>query len=181
MTTVALFGGSFNPPHAAHQMVCLYVLEVGGVDSVLMVPTWRHAFSKDLAPFADRFAMCELAAKVFAGRVTVSRIEEELGRDKSRTLETLQALMKRNPGVQYRLVVGADILAETDKWYRWDEIERLAPPIVVGRSGYPGGFEVELPPISSTEVRRRIAAGDPVGDLLPGSVIGYISDRGLYQ
>jgi nicotinate-nucleotide adenylyltransferase len=181
MTTVALFGGSFNPPHAAHQMVCLYVLEVCGADSVLMVPTWRHAFSKELAPFEDRFAMCERAVDIFNGRVQVSRIEEELGQEKSRTLVTLQELMNRNPGVQYRLVVGSDILAETSKWYRWDEIERLAPPIVVGRKGYPGAFEVELPPISSTEVRARIGRGESVAELLPGSVIGYIARRGLYQ
>ena len=42
MRRVAFFGGSFNPPHVAHQMACLYVLETQPVDAVLVAPTWRH-------------------------------------------------------------------------------------------------------------------------------------------
>ena len=48
MTTVALFGGSFNPPHIAHQMVALWVLETQAVDGLWMLPTWRHPFGKPL-------------------------------------------------------------------------------------------------------------------------------------
>jgi nicotinate-nucleotide adenylyltransferase len=182
VTTVALFGGSFNPPHIAHQMVCLYVLETTPVDEVWMVPTYRHAFQKPLAPFDDRVAMCELAAAPFGGRVVVSDIEAQLDTDANRTLETIHALLAQRPDLQLRLVIGSDILAETAKWYRWSEIEKLAPPIVVGRAGHgpdpsPGP---SLPDISSTEVRARIARGHSAVPLVSRDVMDYIAHRGLY-
>ncbi len=59
---VAVFGGSFNPPHVAHQFVALYVLETAGVDELWLVPCAKHTFEKLLAPFSHRLRMCELAA-----------------------------------------------------------------------------------------------------------------------
>lgn len=181
MTTVALFGGSFNPPHIAHQMLCLAVLETAAVDELWVVPTYRHPFAKDLVAFEHRFRMCELAVEIFAGRVRVSSIEEDLGQPASRTLDTLLALRERHPAVGFRLVIGADILAETDKWYRWDEVERLAPCIVVGRQGYPSRADIELPDISSTEIRERLARGENVLPWVPRAVMDYIDEHGLYR
>jgi len=190
MTTIALFGGSFNPPHVAHQMVALYVLETQPVDELWLVPTFLHAFGKDLAPYADRIAMCELAAAALGPRCVVSRIEEELahrpGFVASRTLETIEAIAQARPGAALRLVIGADILGETGKWYRWDEVVRRAPPIVVSRGGYPRppgltSTEIEITTLSSTTVRTRLAADDDVSGLLPGSVLGYIATQGLYR
>ena len=181
MTTIAIFGGSFNPPHVAHQMVCLFVLEAYPVDQLWVVPTFHHPFAKTLVDFEHRYAMCERAVAPFAGRVKVSRIEAELGQPASRTLHTLQALHARHPEASFRLVVGADILVERDKWYRWDEVERLAPPIVVGRRGYPSTAGFELPDISSTEVRARLAAGELAAPLVPTRVLQYITEQGLYR
>ena len=42
MTAIALFGGSFNPPHVAHQLVALYVLETQPIDELWFVPTYTH-------------------------------------------------------------------------------------------------------------------------------------------
>lgn len=189
MAKIGLFGGSFNPPHVAHQLVALYVLESQAVDEVWLVPTYRHAFGKDLAPFADRLAMCKLAMSPLAPRASVSAIEEELahrpGFVASRTLHLLEALTERHPEHQFRLVIGTDILAEADKWYRWDDVVRLAPPIVIGRAGHlPAGAsatEVAMPEVSSTEVRQRLACGKPVDNLLPRRVVRYIDERGLYR
>jgi nicotinate-nucleotide adenylyltransferase len=180
--TIALFGGSFNPPHVAHQMACLWVLETQRVDEVLVVPTWRHAFDKALAPFADRLHMCRLAMAPFGPRVTVSPIEEELGGDASRTWVTLEALAARRPEARWRVVIGSDLLGEREKWYRWRDIERLAPPIVVGRAGHAGDeLEVHLPDLSSTEIRARLAAGRSVEGLVPSAVADYLSERGIYR
>jgi nicotinate-nucleotide adenylyltransferase len=190
MTTIAVFGGSFNPPHVAHQMVALYVLETIAVDELWIVPTWRHVFGMELACYDDRVAMCELAAAPLGPRCVVSRIEEELARREgfiaSRTLDTLDAITAARPGVELRLVIGADILAETAKWYRWDEVVRRAPPIVVSRGGYPrppelASTELEITTLSSTAVRARLAAGHDASGLLPRSVIGYIAGKGLYR
>ncbi len=181
MRTIAIFGGSFNPPHVAHQMICLYILEACSVDEMWVIPTYRHPFAKSLIDFEHRFAMCELAMAPFANRVRVSRIEEELAQPASRTLHTLNALSQRYPDDAFRLVVGADILAERDKWYRWDEIERMAPPLVVGRRGYPSESGLELPDVSSTEVRARLASGRDASALVPATVMAYITERGLYS
>jgi len=183
MTAVAIFGGSFNPPHLAHQMVCLYALEGFDVAELRMVPTYAHPFNKALLPFEHRFAMCERAAAVFGGRVVVSDVERRLGRASSRTLETLQALAAEEPATRWRLVIGADILTERRKWHRWDDIERLAPPIVIGRAGYPGGDPraPELPDISSTEVRERLARGESAVPLVSRAVMDYIAQQGLYR
>ncbi len=189
LTRVALFGGSFNPTHVAHALVALYVLETAPVDELWFVPTFRHAFGKDLAPFDDRVAMCELAAAALGPRVSVSRVEEEVakatGRE-SRTLFLLEHLARVRPDVSPRLVIGADVLHDTAAWHRWDEVCRRAPPIVVGRAGVeppPGAHvsELAMPPVSSTEVRRRLAAGEDAAGLVSGAVLGYIARRGLYR
>ncbi len=189
MATIGLFGGSFNPLHIAHQMVALYVLETCSVDELWMMPTYRHAFAKELVAFDDRVRMCELASQALGPRAKVSRIEEELAAGQpathvNRTLDTLQALHARHPELSFRLIVGADLLAESHKWYRWDDICALAPPIVVGRSGGRSGhgdLDVEMPAISSTQVRERIARGDSVAALVPRGVLRYIGERGLYK
>jgi len=182
--TVAVFGGSFNPPHVAHQMVCLYVVESYAVDLLVVVPTFRHPFDKELAPYADRLEMCRRAMAPLGSRVEVSEIEAELGGETSRTLVTLEALRARLGDVRLRLVIGADLLPEREKWWRWAEIERLAPPIVIGRQGYerPAGIPpIEVPGVSSTEIRGRIARGESIAGLVPRTVAFYLAEKRLFQ
>ncbi|MEZ4402673.1 MAG: nicotinate-nicotinamide nucleotide adenylyltransferase [Kofleriaceae bacterium] len=189
MTTIGLLGGSFNPPHVAHALVGLYVLETMPIDRLWLVPTWRHAFGKDLASYDDRVAMCAALASALGPRAEVSTVEQEVAAvrgGESRTLHTLEHLAATRPELDFRLVIGADILAETSSWLAWDEVCRRAPPIVVGRGGVtpPAGArvsEVTMPAVSSTEIRRRLAAQEPVGDLLPSAVFRYIAARGLYR
>jgi nicotinate-nucleotide adenylyltransferase len=179
---VAVFGGSFNPPHVAHVLACALVLSVEEVDRVLVVPTYRHPFAKALAPYDDRVAMCELGMGSLAG-VEVSRVEEELGGE-SRTLRTLEHLAATHADWRLRLVIGADILAETPKWFGFDAIARLAPPLVLARAGVdaPGAGPPLLPEVSSTQVRAAIAKGawDEVAKLLPRKVLARVRARGLY-
>ncbi len=187
--TIALFGGSFNPPHAAHELAALYVLETcEDVHELWFVPTFVHPFGKPLAPFDDRVAMCQLLVDALGDRALVSRDEEVLasqpGFVSSRTLDLIEMLEHTHPHDRFRLVVGADILGETSKWYRWDEVARRAPPIVLGRAGYPtpDGVEVVMPEISATRIRELVAAGDPhVSRLLPWQVLRYIAERKLYR
>jgi nicotinate-nucleotide adenylyltransferase len=189
MRKVGLFGGSFNPPHVAHQLVALYILETE-VDEVWFVPTYSHPFGKDLVAYDHRIAMCELAAAPLGARARVSRAEQELAAKPdfvaSRTLDLIEHLAAAHRDCELHLVVGADILGETDKWHRWDEVTRRAPLIVVGRTGYtlPAGSiatGVTMPDISATRARELLASGDPqVATLLPRTVMGYIARHGLY-
>jgi len=189
MTRIGLFGGSFNPPHIAHALVAHYVRETQPVDEVWIVPVYAHAFGKQLAPYEDRIAMCELATRGLGPDVKVSRAEEALAKQPgftvSRTLDLLQLLAA--PDRELRLVIGADILGETHKWYRWNDVVAVAPPIAIGRSGYaaPAGVSltgVTMPEISATRVRELVAAGDTeqVSQLLPREVLRYIAERRLY-
>src|SRR5258706_449186 len=144
-----------------------------------MVPTSKHPFDKPLAPFDDRVVMCARAARVFGGRVVVSRVEEELGGE-SYTLRLVKTLATRRPDDQLALVIGADLLEERARWHGWPELERLVPFIVVGRAGVaPAGEGVALPAVSSPEVRAGLAAGHRVAGLLDPGGGASRSDGGL--
>lgn len=180
---VALFGGSFNPPHVAHVLASVYALSVPPVDRVLVVPVYRHPFAKELAPFEDRLEMCRLALGWVPG-VEISAVERELGGE-SLTLRTVEHLRAQHPDWSLHLLVGADVLADLPKWHRWDRIRELAPPIVLGRAGIDDARAPEpfLPEISSTEVRRAFASGDvdSVRTRVPAAVIAYAQSNGLYR
>ena len=139
-------------------------LSVGGVHEVWLVPCFRHAFDKELAPFADRLAMCRRAAEPFGSRVRVCDVEQELG-EVSRTVVTLEHLQRQHPGHAWVLVVGSDILAEASRWHAWDRIQTLADLYVVGRNKdmiKAGGFRV-----SAKEVEEALLEMDEINDDFP--------------
>jgi nicotinate-nucleotide adenylyltransferase len=160
------------------------VLSRFDVERILVVPTFRHPFAKALAPYEDRVRMCELGMG-WLPRVEVSRVEEELGGE-SRTLRTIEHLRTKYPDASLRFVMGADLMLESSKWYGFDRIAALAPPIVLGRIGveYPGAPVPVLPAISSTEVRARLADDaadlDALAEVMPRAVLEYARTRRLY-
>ena len=180
---MAILGGSFNPPHVAHLMAAWWTLATQGVAEVWLLPSFRHPFGKALAPFEDRVRMCELAAERIRG-VHVCTAEAELADDPlvGKTARTLEHLSAKHPTFRFALVVGADILPDTDKWYRWDRVQALARIVVVGREGHPPvPGAPDLPAVSSTEIRARFARGDDVSGLVPRRVREYVAEKGLYR
>jgi len=179
---IALLGGSFNPPHVAHVMAALWALATQGCREVWLLPSYRHPFGKALAPFEDRVAMCRLAVAAVRG-AAVCAAEAELADDPlcGKTARTLEHLRAKHPGLDFALLVGADILPETGKWYRWDRVNELARVVVVGREGYEGGAELKLPAVSSSLVRERLGRGEDVSALLPRRVVDYVRAHGLYR
>jgi nicotinate-nucleotide adenylyltransferase len=180
---VAIYGGSFNPPHNCHVLVATWALCRGQVDEVWMLPTAGHAFGKRLLPFETRCDLVELAIAHLAPRVRVERIEASLPTP-SYTIDTLLALSAREP-LELSLVLGTDAYAERHKWKAWDRLEQLLENriIVVGREGHSvEGVtpNIVLPDLSSTEVRRRVASGEPIWWLVPEAVEQVIRERGLY-
>jgi nicotinate-nucleotide adenylyltransferase len=177
----AVYGGSFDPPHLGHVLSVAWALSTGDVDAVWVVPTWKHAFDKTHeAPFEHRFEMCRAAFAPFVG-VELLDVERSLG-GISRTLRTLETLHTEYPETALRLLIGADVLPTTDRWHRWDDVVRLAPPLVVGREGYPKapGCPISIPNVSSTDVRAALADDRSVGGFVPGSVADYIERHRLY-
>jgi nicotinate-nucleotide adenylyltransferase len=179
---VGIFGGSFNPPHVAHVLAVAYVLSTQELDRVLVLPTYQHPFAKALAPFEERVAMCEKAMG-WMPRVEVSRVEAELGGE-SRTLRTLEHLRAVHPDWKMRLMMGADLVVESPKWYGFDAIKEIAPPLVLGREGvfFEGAPTPILPAISSTFVRERLAARDfgALVEVVPRAVLEHVRAKGLY-
>jgi nicotinate-nucleotide adenylyltransferase len=177
-----IFGGSFNPPHLAHVLALSVVLARFDIARILVVPTYKHPFAKELAPYEDRVRMCEIAVG-WLPRVQISRIEEKLGGE-SRTLRTVEHLRELYPDWNLRFVMGADLMTESSKWHGFDRIIELAPPIVLGRVGvvYEGAPFPVLPAISSTEVRAMIAAGrwNEVESVLPREEIAFVRAKKLY-
>lgn len=178
---IAIYGGSFDPPHLGHVLSVAWTLSATDMDEVWIIPTWKHVFEKKHgADFDERIAMCELAFAPFRN-VRVLDLERRLG-GVSRTLDTLQALESEHPDQAFRLLVGADVLPTTDRWYRWDEVSRIAPPLLIGRQGYPvpEGCPISIPNINSTEIRAALANAGAIDGLVPTAVIEHIRERSLY-
>jgi len=183
VTTIAIFGGSFNPPHVAHVLAAAFVLAMEEeIDELWVVPCFRHPFAKCLASFDDRFAMSELAFS-WLPRVRVSAIERDLGGE-SRTIRTIRHLQSVHPSWNLRLVIGTDIMTDAPRWDSFEEIARRAPPLVLSRKGFEGvgACQGVFPDVSSTRIRSAMEQGD--FDLVrawgPPAVVRHMMERSLY-
>jgi nicotinate-nucleotide adenylyltransferase len=178
---IGLLGGSFNPPHLGHLLIATAVYAVEDIDHLWVVPTASHAFGKDLAPFSDRVRMCHLAFRHLAGGAAVVDIEERLPKP-SYTVNLLRVLHALRPGIQPVWIAGSDVLNDLPRWKDHEEVQRLARFVVVPRRGYEGGASlgVELPLLSSSDVRSVIGDGRSPAGLIDREVLAYIERRGLY-
>lgn len=165
--TIAIYGGSFDPPHMGHAITIQWILWAGLADSVWVMPSAKHAFNKDSQPYEVRLGLCRAMAKHFGDLgVQVCDIEGKLAAQTEGpifTYDVLDHLRKdmatRAATFNLRLVVGSDVLQEAHRWHRWNDIMAEFNPIIVGRQGYPfDGDAPTMPGYSSTELRRRIAA-----------------------
>jgi nicotinate-nucleotide adenylyltransferase len=159
-------------------MVAGWLRWVDRADEVWFVPVHRHAFDKALAPWDVRVAMCHALATQLGPWARVEPIEADLP-GVSYTVRTLDALASRHPGVELRLVVGADVLGQVHQWRDWDTIAARYHPILVGRAGYVEVPDAPVfPDISSTEIRRRVAAGERWDHLVPAGVARLVPEAG---
>ncbi len=199
---IGLFGGAFDPPHDAHVALARAAIDELRLDRLHIAPTgdaWHKA--RPLSPAADRLAMCRLA---FADVPKVWVDDRELLRDgPTYTIDTLTELRAQYPGATLFLQIGADQAAAFHTWRRVDDILRIATVSIAVRasvSSAEGQFDPEDPlpglrpdparvrilglpamPHSATDVRRRVAAGQPIGHLVAPAVAGYIAKHHLYQ
>ena len=186
---LAIFGGTFDPIHAAHLAIARAAAERFHLDRVLFIPAGRppHKLNAACAPYADRVRMAELACSADA-RFEVSRLEE--GAKRSYSIDTIERLRAElHPSAELYFVIGADAFAEIRTWRRWEDVVRAVTFLVASRPG----AEFDLPPgakverieglnleASSSAIRAALAAGqDPVG--VPSAVLQYIQRRALYR
>ncbi len=196
---IGLLGGTFNPPHVAH-LVCAQEAWVQlGLDRVLLLPVHTPPHKQaDGDPGAEhRVALCE-AAVAGDERLGVSRAEVDVP-GRSYTVDTLNRLHEARPEDQLTFIVGGDMAASLPEWREPRTILDLCSIGVAAREGVgseqvlerldselPGAagriqfFDMPRIDISSTLVRSRVAAGQPVRYLVPDAVAGYIDREGLY-
>ena len=184
MARIALYGGSFDPPHLGHVLTATYALCAGKVDEVRLIPSYRHPFGKTMSPFEVRCEMTREAVAHLGPRVIVDTIESER-EAVSYTIDTLRALRERHPDAAFLWVGGADTWRQRHTWREWQALEALVTPYIFGREGVapPDDVEIQttLPEISSTSIREAIRRGAPVEHLLSAPVMALIQAHGLYR
>ncbi len=128
---IGLLGGSFNPPHAAHRQISLTALKRLGLDQVWWLVTPGNPLKDhgDLAPLAERVALCRVLAR--HARIRVTAFEAAIGT--AYTACTLRYLRRRFPGVRFVWLMGADNLASFHRWNEWQAIFKLMPLAVEDR------------------------------------------------
>lgn len=167
-----VFGGMFDPPHVGHVRLLDGAKRHFGADRALVLVVADPGHREVVSGAAERLA---LATAAFPGEDV--QLDEH-----SRTIDMLRARQLDNPV----LVIGADEYLDFPNWKEPEAIRQLATLAVAVRPGYdlPAGvvpFELEPTPVSSTEIRRRVAAGEPVDGLVPPAVAGEIERLGLYR
>jgi nicotinate-nucleotide adenylyltransferase len=190
-TRIGLFGGTFDPIHAGHVEVADAVREALHLDRMLLVVAnepWQKEGTRSVTPAEDRYAMVVAAAEGHPG-LEPSRLEIDRG-GPSYTVDTVDELLGPAPGSQVFVVVGADVVADLPTWKDEDRLRREVTLVVVNRPGAPsvpappGWRSVPVPveplDVSSTDLRARLEAHLPVGDLVPDAVMRCIRQRGLY-
>ncbi len=195
-----LFGGTFAPPHLGHVHAVETILERMNFDEILVMPTAvppHKVKAKGDTPEL-RLEMCRAAFGELE-HVRVSEYEIRKG-GVSYTVETLEHFAETEPEREIHLICGTDMFLTLDKWFRVADIFNLAKIVCIPRDDtdldilrekqaeYTGTYLAQTEilasdPIdmSSTEIRRRIEAGEDLTDCLPAAVIEIIKRENLYD
>jgi len=196
---LGLLGGSFDPVHHAHLALARAALEQLGLDRVLWLPARRPWQRSPLGAEAkDRLAMLQLALANEPGMEILTLELERTG--PTYTADTLAELgAGDDPSVEYIWLLGSDQLRNFCTWERWRDIVRrvrlavarrpehdlLPPPELAAqlRAQETPLLTIDFPPLalSATEIRRRVAAGQPIDEFTPPAVAAYIRQHQLYR
>lgn len=193
ITTLGLFGGTFDPPHLGHLAAARAVRGALGLDRVaLMVANdpWQKSSDRQVTPAEVRL---EMVRALIAGEEGLIADDREIRRGgPTYTIDTLEELAQVHPGVRIYLVVGQDTAAAiAGSWHRGHDVLAAATVVVVTRAGgpsHPGGVPsgsmyVEMKPVdvSSSQIREAVSRGDSVDHLTGVSVARLIERHGLYR
>jgi len=206
---LGVLGGTFDPIHSGHVVAAEAAQQALGLDAITLIPSRipPHRHDPVGATGQQRYDMVKLAA---VGHPGWSASPIELDREgPSYTYDTLTALgelpggQNESNGTQIFFITGADAFAEIATWSRYPAVLDLANFVVVSRPGItldslrarvPSAFrdrpsastrvilvEAHTPDISSTDIRRRVRAGDSLSGFVPDPVARYIAEHRLYS
>lgn len=188
---IALFGGTFDPPHIGHLVVANEVRFCGGFDEVVLMVAndpWQKSAHGSVSPAPVRL---ELVRAAVAGHPTLRAGADEIERGGATyTIDTVEGLLAADSTLDISVVVGADTARSLETWHRHLELAALVSLVVVCRPGSPQPdlaahwrhelIEVPQLDVSSTELRRRVAENEPIDFLVPGPVVDLIATHGIY-
>ncbi len=197
---IALFGGTFDPPHRGHLSIAAAAADAFHLDAILFAPVGRQPLKQggNPAPFADRLAMTTLAC-VQDKRFEASTLDAPRADDlPNYTVDTLAELQRTMPDTVLFNLVGADSFLDLPRWRQPGRLLELAEWIVASRPGssLDDLASLHLDPhqrsrihllqtvhedVSATNLRQRLHAGDACADLLPEAVSNYIQLHHLYR
>ena len=192
--TIGLLGGTFDPPHVGHVELARRGIEHFGLERLLVAPTGRTPGKEVASDPEIRIRLAEAAFADVPG-AEVSRIDVDRAQP-AYSFETVRWVHDR--WGEPLFLVGADRFADFLHWREPNQVLRFARLGVATRPGFDlrelapvlaaveqpervEFFEIPPIPVSSTEVRNRVAAGLPVDDLVPPAVARLISELGLYR
>jgi nicotinate-nucleotide adenylyltransferase len=211
VSPVAVLGGTFDPVHLGHLGIARGVLDRTGLSRLWLLPCALppHKKTPRVSAAHHRLAMLRLAVAGQPG-LEICTEEVDRG-EVCYTIDTLRRLREASPGLLPAFVMGADSLVELPTWKQFRELIREFTLLVVDRPGaasgtaglhpivaaalaeFPGEgapdwsgdriYRLKLPPIpiSSSEIRARVARGDGLAGLVPPLVARYILDNELYM
>ena len=210
MAAIGILGGTFDPVHCGHLRLAVEMGEHLGLDTVRLVPAAAPRLRKPpVASAAERREMLHAAVAGIPALAVDERELARPG--PTRTVDTLVEMRREHPGDALCFFVGLDAFLRLEDWERWCEIPALAHLAVARRAGAPlprGGplarllhergtpdpallrrrpaglvhvAPLSVPDISASRIRRRLAEGRPVEDLVPPAVLEVIDRRGSYR
>lgn len=175
---IGLYGGSFNPIHTGHIALAQQLLRTASLDEVWLMVSPQNPLKQQAGDLLADERRLELARAALAHEPGIVACDYEFHLPRpSYTWNTLQALAADYPHHTFALIIGADNWAHFDRWHRAADILSHHRIIIYPRSGWPVE-PAQLPPnitlvrtrlydVSSTEIRRRVAEGQPITGLVP--------------
>lgn len=192
---LAIFGGTFDPPHIGHLLAAEDAFDKLALDRLVFVPAAAQPLKvgKVIASAEQRLAMTKMLVEGDP-RMEVSSVEVERP-GLSFTVDTLVHFADRYPSAERFLLLGADVLATFGQWKEPHRILQLAKPVLLQRQNdeMPGTLPRELEKtefvrlptrridVSATEIRDRVRAGKPIRGFVTDNVAAFIQRDGLYR
>ena len=198
MKKIALFGGTFDPPHNGHVHMMHLLREAHHLDKVYIIPTNKNPFKETKTPVEERLKMCQEAFSPFDWCEILD--SEALRGGTSYTIDTVEYLLEKDPffrdGERYFLL-GQEAALSLPNWKEVEHLISLIHPLAISREPFDEKLCKKMPLplsqalktgwtqssplyLSSTEIRERVAKGLYIGHLVSFSVLSFIREKHLY-
>lgn len=206
---IGILGGTFDPIHYGHTKIAEDLIRVLELQEMLFIPNREpHYREKPIANAKHRLAMVRIATaknpKFIVNDIEIQRPGPTY------SIDTITTLRERIPNQPLCLILGADVFSRMNQWYNWESIPSDVHLVIINRSNTvlpsqpwiqtllkereindskklqtkPGGYilryEIDPLPISATDIRKKLSAGEDVSQQIDPDVLRYIQQHHLY-